>query len=51
MNWIDSDSWVDESVTVVSSSINSLLFADDLVLLASSEKDFNMYLIDFQHAT
>jgi len=38
MNWIDSHSQVDESVTVESYRINRLLFADDLALLASSQQ-------------
>jgi len=38
MNWIDSHSQVDEGVTVGSYRINHLLFADDLVLLASSQQ-------------
>ena len=38
MNWIDSYSRVDEGVTSVSCRINHLLFADDLVLLASSQQ-------------
>ena len=38
VNGIDSHSRVDENVTVESFRINRLLFADDLVLLASSEQ-------------
>ena len=38
MNWIDSYSRVDKSVTAGSCRINRLLFADDLVLLASSQQ-------------
>ena len=38
INWIDSNSWVDEGVTVENYRINYLLFADDLVLHASSEQ-------------
>jgi len=38
MNWIDSHSRVDEGVTVGSYRINRLLFADGLVLLASSQQ-------------
>jgi len=37
MNWIESHSRVNEGVTVGSCRINRLLFADDLVLLASSD--------------
>ena len=38
MNWIDSHSRIDEGVTVGSCMNNRLLFADDLVLLASSQQ-------------
>jgi len=38
MNWIDSYSRVDEGVTAGSCRINQLHFADDLVLLASSQQ-------------
>ena len=38
MNWIDSHSRVDEGVTVGSCRINRLLFADELVLLASFQQ-------------
>jgi len=38
MHWIDSHSRVDEGVTVGSCRINRLLFAEDLVLLASSQQ-------------
>ena len=38
MNWIDIHSRVDEGVTVGSFRINRLLFADHLVLLASSQQ-------------
>jgi len=38
MNWIDSNSRVDEGVIVGSCKIHYLLFADDLVLHASSEQ-------------
>ena len=37
MNWIDSHSRVDEGLTVGSCRINRLLFAYDLVLVASSQ--------------
>jgi len=36
MNWIDSHNRVDEGITVGSYRINRLFFADDLVLLGSS---------------
>ena len=38
LNWIDSRSRVEEGVTVGSCKINRLLFLDDLVFLASSQK-------------
>ena len=38
MNWIDSHSRVHEGVTLGSCRINRWLFADDLVLLASSQQ-------------
>jgi len=38
MNWIDSHSRVDWSVTVRSCRINRLLFADDLVLPVSQQR-------------
>jgi len=38
MNWMDSPGRIDESVTDGSFRINRLLFADDLVMLASSER-------------
>jgi len=39
-NWIDSHSRVDEVVKVGSCRINCLLFAENLVLLASSQMSF-----------
>ena len=42
-----SHSRVEECVTVGSCRINCLLFADDLVLLASSQQGFSMHSIDF----
>jgi len=38
MDWMDSQSGVEEGVTAVSCRINRLLFADNLVLLASSQQ-------------
>jgi len=51
MNWIDSHSPVDKGVTVRSCMINGLLYADDLVLLAPSERLFNMHLTGFHLRT
>jgi len=39
MKWVGGHDRVDEGVTVGSFRINRLLFADDSVLLASSEQD------------
>jgi len=39
---------MDEGVTVGRWRLNRLLFADDLLLLASSERIPNMHLIDLQ---
>ena len=50
MNWIDSHSWVEEGVTVGSYRINGLLFADDLVLLASSQQHLQHALGQFSAA-
>jgi len=47
MNWIDSHSRVDESVTVGNCRINRLLFADDLILLASSQQSIQHALDRF----
>jgi len=47
MNWIDSYR-VDEGVTAGSCRINRLLFADDLVLLASSQQSLQHALDRFQ---
>jgi len=44
MNWIDCHCRVDEGVTVGSCRINRLLFADDFVLLASSQQSFQHVL-------
>jgi len=38
MNWIESHSRINESVTVGSCRANRLLFVDDLLLLASSQQ-------------
>jgi len=38
MNWLESHNRVGESVIVKSCTINRLLFADDLLLLATSER-------------
>jgi len=48
MNWTNSHSRVDKSVTVGSCKIS--LFADDLVLLASSESDLQHALDRFSAA-
>ena len=37
MNWIEKQSQVDEGITIGTSRVNRLLFADDLALLATSE--------------
>jgi len=50
INWIDSQSRVDEGVSVGSCRINRLLFADNLVLLASSEHGLD-YALDRFSAT
>jgi len=50
MNWIDRHSRVDEGVTVGSFSINRLLFADDFVLLVSSEQGLQHALHRFAAA-
>ena len=47
MNWIDRHSRVDEDVTVGSFRINPLLFANDLVLLASSQQGLHHALNRF----
>ena len=41
VHWIDSYSRVDEGVTVVSCKINRLIFAEDLVPLASFQQDLH----------
>ena len=47
MNWIDMHSRVDEGVTIGDCNISRLLFADDLVLLASSESGLQCALNKF----
>ena len=47
MNWVDKFSRIDECVTIGKSKIRRLLFADDLVLLASSESGLQHALINF----
>ena len=44
MNWMNKLSRSDECVTIGRYKISRLLFADDLVLLASSESDFQYAL-------
>jgi len=50
MNWIDSHSRVEEGVTSVSCRMNRLLFADGLVLLASSQQGLQHALDRFSAA-
>ena len=50
MNWMDKHSGVEEGVTVVSCWIKGLLFADDLVLLASSQQSLQHPLDRFSAA-
>ena len=50
MNWMDKLSGTDECVTIGSSKISWLLFADDLVLLASSESGLQHSLNNFAAA-
>ena len=47
MNWIDSHSRVDEGVTVESCRTNRLLYADELVLLISSQQSLQHTLDRF----
>ena len=47
MNWIDRHSLDEGGVMIGSSRISHLLFADDLVLLASSEPDLQHALERF----
>ena len=50
MNWIDKHSQVDEGITIGTSRVNRLLFADDLTLLATSEGDLQHALDRFATA-
>ena len=50
MNWTDSYSRVDEGVTAGNCRINRLLFADDLVLLISSQQSLQHALDRFSSA-
>ena len=50
MNWIDKCSQTDEGVTIGSFKISRLLFADDLVLLASTESGLQHSLSSFAAA-
>ena len=50
MNWIDNNSRVNESVIVESCRINRLLFANDLLLLVSSEQGLQNALDRFSAA-
>ena len=50
MNWIDKRSRVDECVSIGSCKISRLIFADDLVLLASSESGLQHALSGFEAA-
>ena len=50
MNWIDKCSRVSECVSIGSCKISRLLFADDLVLLASTESDLQCQLNAFARA-
>ena len=50
MNWMDKLSQTDECVTIGKCKISQLLFADDLVVLASSESGLQYALNDFEAA-
>jgi len=50
MNWIDSHSRVDEGVTVGSCRINHTLYADELVLVVSSQQSLQHALDRFSAA-
>ena len=50
MNWIDKHSHVNEGVMIGSCKVSRMLFADDLVLLASSECDLQRALNVFSDA-
>ena len=50
MNWIDKYSQADECATIGNCKISRLLFADDLVLLSSTESGLQRALNSFAHA-
>ena len=50
MNWIDKCSQADECATIGNSKISRLLFADDLVLLSSTESVLQRALNSFEFA-
>ena len=50
MNWIDKCSQADKCATIGNCKISRLLFADDLVLLSSSESDHQRALNSFANA-
>ena len=50
MNWIDKCSQADECVTIGSCKVSRLLFADDLVLLSSTESGLRRALNRFVDA-
>ena len=50
MNWIDKCSQADECATIGNCKISRLLFADDLVLLSSTESDLQRTLNSFADA-
>ena len=50
MNWIDKCSQADECATIGNCKISRLLFADDLVLLSSTESGFQRALNSFADA-
>ena len=50
MNWIDECSQADECATIGNCKINRMLFADDLVLLSSTESGLQRALNSFADA-
>ena len=50
MNWIDQCSQADECATIGKCKISRLLFADDLVLLSSTESGLHRALNSFADA-
>jgi len=50
MNWIDKRSQTYECATIGNCKINRLLFADDLILLSSTEYSLQRSLNDFAAA-